>query len=295
MKYKDFEYEIIDNEIRITKYVGHDPIVLIPVTIDGYEVTVIGEQAYYGNNHLNLLILPYCLKKIEKIAFSHTGISLLYIPEACMTIEAEAFSYNQYLKKVFMAKNIKDIDPTAFIACPQLDGYYVETNNPYFSSIDGVLFSKDLTSLIRYPEGKQDATYVVPETVKTIKNNAFVYCSYIENIVLPQHLESIYSWAFVKCHMSEIVIPDSVRYMGEGVFYNCKQLEKITLSNNLFDIKQDTFTMCTKLQNITIPKNVAILDCFAFIYCSPDLTIHVYKNCELENREALDLNIKILE
>ncbi len=295
MRYKDFEYEIIDNEIRITKYNGRNPIVFVPTSIDDHEVAIIGEQAFYGHFEIDLLFLPDCLKKIEKIAFSHTGITFLYIPKACTTIEAEAFSYTQRLKNVFIAKNIRDIDPSAFMACPQLEVFYVETNNPYYSSVDGILFSKDLTSLIRYPEGKQDSTYVVPETVTRIENNAFVFSGYIKNIVLPQNIKYIGPCAFVKCGITEIVIPDSVSYMGEGVFYNCKQLKKITLSHHLLDIKQNTFMFCTKLLNITIPKNVAILDCFAFMYCNPDLIIKVYENCELENREALDLNIEIIE
>lgn len=295
MKYKDFEYEIIDQEVRIIKYLGTNTKVFVPVSIDGYDVTVIGEQAFYGKYSLDFLFLPHTLKRIERLAFSHTGISLLYIPESGTTIEAEAFSYNQLLKKVFMAENVKSIDPTAFIACPQLDGYYIDENNPYYTSIDGILFSKDLTSLIKYPDGKQDSTYIVPDTITKIENNAFAFCSYLKNIELPQHLEHIGSWAFVKCYMEEIVIPDSVKYMGEGVFYNCKQLKKVTLSKNLSHIQPNTFAMCIKLKNITIPKSVAILDCLAFIYCNSDLTIKVYKNCQLENKEALDLNFKIIK
>ena len=116
----------------------------------------------------------------------------------------------------------------AFYECRSLTGINVEENNQNYCSEDGVLFNKDKTKIIRYPEGKHGSQYVIPNSVTSIGDYAFWMCSSLTSIEVPSSVTSIESGAFRECsRLTSIEIPSSVTSIKDQAFYFCTRLTTI--------------------------------------------------------------------
>ena len=176
------------------------------------EVTVIGDYAFSSSSSLSSVILPEGLKSIGIYAFG-----------GCVS-----------LSSISLPKNLMNIGENAFDGCYALTSIDVAFDNPYFLSNDGILFTKDKTSLIRYPAGKQTSSYSVPESVTTICDGAFNSCSSLTSIILPDGLTTIGIGAFSACVLlSSIILPDGLTDINHFMFRECKSLVSIILPSNL--------------------------------------------------------------
>ena len=109
----------------------------------------------------------------------------------------------------------------------------VDENNCHFCSQNGVLFSKDFTTLIAYPPAKSERIYNIPSAVTSIGEWAFSGCSSLTSITLPASLTSIDIGAFEKCSsLTSITLPDSLTYIGVDAFEKCSSLTSITIPRN---------------------------------------------------------------
>ena len=107
----------------------------------------------------------------------------------------------------------------------------VDTGNNSYSDIDGVLFGSDKTELCAFPGGKCGG-YSVPEGTKTIADQAFRYCSSLNEMDLPSSLESIGNYAFSYCGITSITIPENVQYIDNGIFEGCTSLQNIYVAED---------------------------------------------------------------
>ncbi len=295
MKYEDFEYEIINNEVKILKYDGLNTRVFIPDTIDGHVVSVIGEDCFVNNDIMKKLRFPKMLKKIESYAIHDCSALLeLHFPNSYLTIESFGIWKCISLKMVTIPQKVQLIYPPAFMGCFKLDTIFVDENNENHMAINDVLFLKNPFWLLKYPEGKIDKRYIVPP-VEGIVSCGFAFNQHIKRVLLPKSLTYIRSCGFYGSSIDKLSIPDNVKELGESSFACCNQLEKIVLSKNIKRIESRTFEKCTKLESIVIPKSVRSLDCTAFNDCNDNLVIQVHKQCYLKNRKQLQLNIEIEE
>jgi len=120
-----------------------------------------------------------------------------------------------------------------FLNCKSLASIIVGDNNKNYTSIDGVLFNKSKTELIKYPQGKANTNYIIPDSVKSIDTYAFYGCKNLTSIDIPNSVTSIGQYAFESCtSLTSITIPDSVTSIGKNTFYNCK--------NAKFNVKSET-------------------------------------------------------
>lgn len=120
--------------------------------------------------------------------------------------------------------------------------YDVDKDNPYLTSVDGILYNKDMTKLIRVPSRYAGKKIVVPDGVKTIDNFAFFSLDNVESIELP----------------------DSVEVIGRCAFSASRKLETVKLSENLDILSDNAFSECTALKNVTIPESVKYVGYEAF-------------------------------
>jgi hypothetical protein len=155
-----------------------------------------------------------------------------------------------------------------FFSGPKLTSIIVAENNPNYSSINGILYDKQQTTLIRYPEGKT-GTLTIPNTVTTIGDQAFRNCTKLTSVTIGNSVTSIGNWAFDGCSsLTSITIPNSVTSIGIGAFRFCYDLTSLTIGNSVTSIGEGAFTACFSLTSITIPESVTSIGNSAFFNCT---------------------------
>lgn len=134
--------------------------------------------------------IPDSVQTIGKEAFSDSVyLETVSIPDSVKKIEYHAFYDSQSLEMVEIPASVEVIGNNVFDACYSLEAINVSSENATYSSVDGVLFSKNGTELIYYPATKVTA-YTIPDGVKTIKENAFLF-SNVDTFVIPKSVTVI--------------------------------------------------------------------------------------------------------
>ena len=161
---------------------------------------------------------------------------LLYVPhglvgheyhESMTEIGPCAYRGDKNIKKLFLPASVTNVDVDTFLNCSSLECITVDENNPEYSDIDGVLFTKCKKGLAYYPHGKPDE-YTVPDGVTVIGDMAFAFGS-LTKIILPDGLTTIGSMAFWECPLTDIDLPDSVTDIACDAFMFCEKFTEEAL------------------------------------------------------------------
>lgn len=169
------------------------------------------------------------------------------------------------LTKITIGKNVKTIGTWAMTNNQRLQEFVVDEGNEYFTAVDGILFTKDMKTIIYYPNAKgvEFSKYGDPLHRDDSKDD-FIEMSY----VIPDGVETIRSKAFYKCYyIDNITIPDSVTSIEEKAFHHCEALRALNLPKNLEFIGKDAFAYCRKIESATIPSTIKQIDEYAFFFC----------------------------
>ena len=250
---------------------SYRPQITIPSSItynsETYSVTSIGERAFFKCSSLSSITIPNSVTSIGNNAFfSCYSLTSITIPNSVTSIGDAAFSYCSSLSSITIPNSVTSIGNNAFFSCSSLTDIEVDSDNKNFASINGVLYNKDITTLIYCPERK--TSILIPNSVTSIENRAF-YSSSLSSIVIPNNVTSIGNEAFSHCaSLSSIVIPNSVTSIGNEAFSSCSSLTSISISNNVTSINERVFTHCSSLSSIVIPNSVTTIGEYAFYYCS---------------------------
>ena len=170
---------------------------------------------------------------------------------ASVTSVRSAFCLNSYLTSLTLSANTRDLDSLFMESCYNLTDYYVADGNTVYESVDGVLFSKDRSELVRYPCGRKTAAYTVPNGVTQIGGYAFWGVS-LPGVTLPEGLTAISYCAFENSGISEILFPESLQTLDSSCFSYCYNLEEIVLPSGVTQVGQGAFTQCERLNSVTV-------------------------------------------
>lgn len=162
------------------------------------------------------------------------------IPESVTEIGYNAFEHCNNINTIIFSRNTKKLSDNCIFIPWSVSSFIVPTDNPYFSSEDGVLFNKKKTELLAWPTGKSDNSYSVPEGVKIINEHAF-FDSDLKQIILPETVTEIEQGAFSGCHhLTSINIPKKVEVFGSHAFSNCSNLQKLNIPTSVSRIGWDS-------------------------------------------------------
>jgi hypothetical protein len=234
--------------ITITGYNGPNTAVVIPGTINGYTVTSIGDHAFDGSYGIA----------------SPTSIT---IPDSVTNIGNSVFYGDTSLTNVTIGQGVINIGMNDFINCISLNAITVNSLNPAYTSIAGVLFSKDTNNIIQYPSGITNGSYILPVNVVNIGASAFYQCGSLTNIAIPSGVTNIGDVAFYFCtNLSGFVMPNKVTGIGSAAFESCG-LTSVIIPNTVTSIESQTFAMCESLTNVTMFNGLASIGDSAFSSC----------------------------
>ena len=199
---------------------------------------------------------------IEDYAFSGCAqLKNIVVPNSVDSIGQSVFSGCKSLASVTFGSSVVSIGANVFSDCGSLMNINVDNANASFSSVNGVLLSKDQLTFIQYPEGRTGA-YEVPASVKTIGSKAFISCTGLQSVVMPQTITSIQSSAFANCTgLDSIAIPQSITSIHSSAFANCSGLTSVTIgqadstSTANVSIASDAFSGCGAITKLSLNKN----------------------------------------
>lgn len=203
-----FTYVNHGDSIEITGFDNSVSDVVIPSEIEGLPVTAISVGAFYLST-----------------------ITSIEIPNTVTSIGEMAFLGCTSLKSVKLSTGVAKIDKNAFGSCSALQEIQVAKDNPNFSSLNGVLYSKKQDTLVIYPAAKIDAAYTIPSGVTSVAMYAFSENPYLETLT----------------------IPNSLIKVGDSAFYNCKNLRAVSYNGTEEEWNQITIGLLNeKLTGATI-------------------------------------------
>lgn len=167
--------------------------------------------------------------------------------------------------KITIGKNVETIGPWAMENNKRLTAIEVSEENPFFCDKDGVLYSKDMKTLLFYPMARnlveatdkdgnkiKSISYEIPEGVETVRTKAFYKCSDLRSIKLPSTVKVIEEKAFFRCSFTEIILPEALTFIGKDAFSYCSGLTEITIPDEVTEIGEYAFYNCTKLLTINV-------------------------------------------
>lgn len=266
--------------ICITKFEGYDTNLVIPSSLDGYRVVAVESCA---NSNLVTVTIPDTVFSLGNICYD------------CPSLQS-----------VHIGSSVRYINYPPVSSCSSFTAYSVSSSNPYYTSVNGVLFTKDMTRLISYPQAKSESTYTIPAAVTEIGINAFFKNNNLTSVNIPGTVKTIREYAFRDCHgLTSVDIQNGVESLGKYAFENCSSLTSVKLPPTLVNYGDDIFYECpssmavhitdlkawceldfneinnnplykgfnlyvngSKLVNWTVPSNITSIGNYAFAGCT---------------------------
>ncbi|MCI7707294.1 MAG: leucine-rich repeat domain-containing protein [Parabacteroides sp.] len=235
--------------------------------LDG--TVAICDGAFRWRDSMREITLPPSVTSIGDEAFCECeNLQEIIIPPNVTSIGNNAFSSCRNLQEITIPSSVTNIGRDVFSSCWNLQEINVTESNKFYRAIDGVLYTKDLKTIICYPQGKGNEKFIIPSSVTRIENEAFRYCGNLQEITLPPSVTSIGDNAFEECIiLQEITLPSGVTSIGDGAFYRCCSLQEISLPSGVTSVGDRAFMECSNLQKITLSSRVTSIGDYAFWHC----------------------------
>ncbi len=214
-------------------------------TVSGNTSTITSYKAKATDLTVTTLIGRRKLVEIGEYAFLYNRYTKnIVIENGPTTFGNYAFEYAKVLETISIPASVTTIGKGAFYGIKTMKAFTVDAANENFASVDGVLYTKDMRTLLYYPAAKEGTTFTVPSNVTTIAEGAFLNATKLQTIVLPEGLITIERRAFMNCTALENVnIPSSVTAIGSSAFRGCEKLNRTDIPEAV-DMGENVFADC---------------------------------------------------
>ncbi len=237
-------------------------------------VKIIGEGSFDYCDEFESVTMPDSVTQICNAAFNHaSNISEITLSKNLESIGLAAFAYTK-IEELHLPASLRSC-VGGLENMYHLKAITMDEDNPVFCVQDGVLFDKDMETLIMYPFSREDTTYIVPPTVKYLENSAFSTL-YLQKVVLPEGLLGIGQYCFfLSSELNELIVPNSVEYIGENAFDGLPKVTRVSISSSADTIEKYAYFGCSSLTDVEIPEGVTTVKDAAFGCCKSLQTIHL--------------------
>ena len=189
--------------------------------------------------------LPAALKSAGAESFSACTFKTLVFPEGFETFSDFAF-VNCDIDRLSLPSTLHGLSFMNFDGCG-IGAFDISPEHPTLKTVDGVLYTKDMKTLLMYPNGKKDPHFVVPQGVERIQAYAFYDNSFISSVSLPLGLKTIGEGAFGSCgRLTAVSVPLTVDNVEDYAFANCVSLSRVSLPPHA-RLGKDLFDNCPLL------------------------------------------------
>ena len=209
--------------------------IIIPEEYNGKKVTQINASAFRNNTNIESVIIPANIENIGQYSFS-----------GCSNLK----------KVVIYSENLEGIGDENFLGCNNLEEFIVDEDNQTYKAIDGILFSKDETKIIRYPQGKKGDEYTIPSTVTEVCLRAIDQNQYLKKLVIPDNVESIGDYAVAALPKLEALIINARTINGKSAFCDSFYCSIVEIGRNVQEINGTDGVFRKLGQNLAAPVTI---------------------------------------
>ncbi len=223
--------------------------VVLPETL-----TVIESHTFEGCSGLKSINIPAGVKNIGDYAFRNCGLTSIAFPEGVAQIGRYTFEGCTGLTSLYFPSSIKSISFSSFVGCTNLGSITVADGNTVYDSRNNcnavvetyIVDAKTEKKAYRLILGCKSS--IIPEGVDEIASYAFMNCTGLANLIIPESVSSIGVSSFQGSDLTSVVIPEGVATIDSDCFADCKSLTSVTLPKTVKNIYDGAFKNCTALE-----------------------------------------------
>ena len=275
----------------------------------GDSIEYIGSRAFDSCYNLTTINFPNSIKYIGDFAFNnallHSNKGFI-LPEGLIYLGDSAF-YSAFKESyVVIPESLITIEDNAFANC-NVEEFRVNENNKNYKSVDGVLYDKNITTLINYPALKNSKIFEIPNTIKTIKQDAIEVTNNLEKIIIPKDTTTIEEksifWNYGLKYID--VDKDNNNYMSvDGVLYSkngkflisypiASERDEYLVLDTVEEIQTYSISGATNLKKLYIKEGVKSLNYGSLYSCENLEEIHLPKSLKKIDKYVLEYNDKL--
>ena len=205
---------------------------VIPTSLGGYPVTRIGDYAFIGCSGISNIEIPKTIRRIGDYAFANcSSLGSVTLPTGIKEIGYRPFA-GASITTLALPDSLRSLTGNPLAGCDTLLTVSISLDNSYYTVVNGILYDKDVRSLVGCPARKESAS--IATTAERIGPEAFDGCFRLRALLLPSNLASVGECAFCDMpRLASLVFPASVDTLeGAGLFEGCGSLEFIGFSGN---------------------------------------------------------------
>ncbi|MBE6708918.1 MAG: hypothetical protein E7578_06725 [Ruminococcaceae bacterium] len=293
---------IPDEVTKIGEYAFKDNDTITKIIIPD-SVTSISDDAFDDCVALTEVVLPNGLKKLGSHVFSGCeSLTDVVIPDSVTELGFNTFAGCTSLESIEIPNGVVAINRYMFAGCSSLKEITVKEGNKKLTSVDGILFDKEMKNIIFYPAGKTESSYTLPDSVESIDSHA-ISCDNLRELTLSSNLSYIDPIGIVCYNLEVLNIPKGVIYIDHTTLRNCPKLSEInvekgnsslasedgilysadmkvlecyptaaqgsvTVRDGVEVISNGAFQKCNKITEIILPDGVTTIKANAFANCT---------------------------
>lgn len=193
--------------------------------------------------------------------------NVAFNPDATMVVQ----NNNTFLRYMIYGAVVKNVffEDTSHISLADIENMRninieFSKENTEYSSKDGIVYSKDMKTLISCSQSKSGKV-VIADGVEEIRENAFAYRDMIEAVYIPDSVERIGDNAFTNCdNLKSVVFGNSIKSIGAFAFYCCSNLRQVEFPDSLKRIEARAFDTCNELRHLKLNEGLEYIGRGAF-------------------------------